>query len=193
MTRRHQPTARIKGAATGSVVSVSVRPRLPEDLPACGRVLAAVHAADRYPSRWPADTATWLSPPGLAAAWVAQHGSMIAGHVGMVQGVDDPVVSAITGAPPARLASLTRLFVDPIARGRKLGAALLETVHAYAAIQRLQLMLDVVDDGGPAIALYDRLGWRVVDHRIADWTTPEGRRLPVLVYVAPDGAPPAVP
>ncbi len=63
----------------------------------------------------------------------------------------------------------------------------------YAATQGLQLMLDVVDDGGLATALYDRLGWRVVDHRIADWTTPEGRRLPVLVYVAPESARPAVP
>jgi GNAT superfamily N-acetyltransferase len=112
-----------------------VRLRLPEDLPACGCVLAAVHAADGYPSRWPADTAAWLTPPGLAAAWVAQPASMIVGHVGMVQGVDDPVVSAITGAPPVRLASLTRLFVDPIARGRKLGASLVDTVHAYAATQ----------------------------------------------------------
>ena len=49
-------------------------------------------------------------------------------------------------------------------------------------------MLDVVDDEGPAVALYERLGWRMVDRRIADWTTPEGRRLPVLVYLAPDGA-----
>jgi GNAT superfamily N-acetyltransferase len=111
----------------------------------------------------------------------------------MVQGVDDGVVSAVTGAPLARLASVTRLFVDPTARGRKLGAALLSAVHAYAATEGLQLMLDVVDDGGPAIALYDRLGWRVVDHRIADWTTPDGRRLPVLVYVAPESAQPAVP
>jgi GNAT superfamily N-acetyltransferase len=170
-----------------------VRPRLPEDLPACGRVLAAVRAVDGYPSRWPRDTAAWLTPPGLTTAWVAQHAGTIAGHVGMVQGVEDPVVPAITGAPPARLASVTRLFVDPIARGRKLGAALLETVHAHATAEGLQLMLDVVDDGGPAIALYDLLGWRVVDHRMADWTTPEGHRLPVLVYVAPESARPVVP
>ncbi len=36
-------------------------------------------------------------------------------------------------------------------------------------------MLDVVDDGGPAVALYDRLGWRMVDRRLADWTTSDGR------------------
>ena len=170
-----------------------MRLRLPEDLPGCGRVLAAVRAADGYPSRWPADTAAWLTPPGLDAAWLAEHTGMIAGHVGMVLGVDDPVVSALTGAPPERLASLTRLFVAPIARSRKLGASLLDTAQAYAATRGLQLMLDVVDDGGPAIALYEGFGWRVVDHRVAGWATPEGRRLPVLVYIAPDGAPPAVP
>lgn len=88
---------------------------------------------------------------------------------------------------------MTRLFVDPTAPGRKLGASLLNAVHAYAATHGLQLMLDVVDDDGPATALYDRPGWRVVDHRIAGWTTREGRRPPVLVYVAPKSAPPAVP
>lgn len=172
---------------------MSVRLRLSKDLPACSRALAAVHAADGYPSRWPTDTAAWLTPCGLVAAWVAEHDSVIAGHVGIVRGVADPVVSALTGAPPDRLASLTRLFVAPRARGRKLGMSLLDAVQGYAATYRLQLMLDVVDDGGPAIALYDRLGWRVVDHRAANWTTPEGHTLPVLVYVAPDGAPPAAP
>lgn len=46
-------------------------------------------------------------------------------------------------------------------------------------------MLDVVDDGGPAIALYERLGWELVDRRTADWQTPDGRRLPVRIYRAP--------
>lgn len=152
-----------------------------------------MHAVDGYPSRWPADTAEWLTPPGLAAAWVAEHAGTIAGHVGLVRGVEDPVVTALTGAPPHRLASLTRLFVAPAARGRALGALLLAAVHGYAATKGLQVMLDVVDDDGPAPALYDRLGWRVVDHRLADWTTPGGRRLPVLVYLAPENDVPAVP
>ena len=172
-------------------MNVSVRLRRPEDLPGCGRVLADVHAADAYPSRWPADTAAWLSPPGLAAAWIIEHDGLIAGHVGMVLGLEDQVVSALTGAPPHRLASVTRLFVAPVARGHKLGAALICTVAGHAVELGLQLMLDVVDDGGPAIALYERLDWQLVDRRVADWTTPEGRRLPVLVYLAPDGAGPA--
>lgn len=180
-------------AAAVSLEHVSVRLRLPEDLPGCARVLAAVHAADGYPSWWPEDAAAWLAPSGLAAAWVAEHDSAIVGHVAMVQSVDDPVVTALTEAPPDRLASVTRLFVAPAARGCDLGAALLDAVRDRAAAQGLHLMLDVVDDDGPAVSLYNRLGWRVVDRRTADWTTPEGRRLPVLVYVAPDAALPAVP
>lgn len=49
-------------------------------------------------------------------------------------------------------------------------------------------MLDVVEDAGPAVALYERLGWRLVDRRLADWVTPQGHRFPVRIYLAPSGA-----
>jgi len=48
-------------------------------------------------------------------------------------------------------------------------------------------LLDVVDDGAPAIRLYERIGWRLVDRRQADWVTPQGERLPVRIYLAPEG------
>ncbi len=170
----------------------SVRRRCDEDLPRCVQALAAVHATDGYPMRWPTDPAGWLCPPGLAAAWVADHAEAIAGHVGVVIGVGDPVLEAATGVSVQRLASVTRLFVAPAARGHSLGAALVSVAHGYAVDQELQLVLDVVDDGGPAVALYDRLGWRMVDRRLADWTTPDGHRPPIRLYVAPD-QPSAVP
>jgi hypothetical protein len=50
-------------------------------------------------------------------------------------------------------------------------------------------MLDVVEDGGHAFALYERLGWRLVDRRQADWATPRGERLPVRIYFAPQDLP----
>lgn len=165
---------------------VSVRARLDEDLPKCVRALAAVHAADGYPACWPTDPARWLNPPGLAAAWVVEHVVSIAGHVGMVRDLDDPALTALTDVPAHRLASVTRLFVAPPARGRGIGARLMNQVSRCAVEQRLQLVLDVVDDGGPAVALYERLGWRLVDRRLADWTAPDGRRLPVRIYLAPE-------
>lgn len=165
---------------------VSLRIRSDEDLPRCVQTLAAVHAADGYPACWPTDPAGWLDPPGLVAAWVVEHAGGIAGHVGMVRDLDDPALTALTGAPARRLASVTRLFVGPSARGRGVGARLMDEVSRSAVQQGLQLVLDVVDDGGPAVALYERLGWRTVDRRLADWTTPDGHRLPVRIYVAPD-------
>ncbi len=47
-------------------------------------------------------------------------------------------------------------------------------------------MLDVVDDRGAAIALYERLGWRLVDLRVADWATAEGHHWPLCIYIAPE-------
>jgi len=95
-------------------------------------------------------------------------------------------VTSLAGAGPDRLGTVSRLFVAPEARGRGLGGSLLAAGSLHASELGLQLMLDVVDDGGPAVALYERLGWRLVDRRLADWTTPRGDRLPVRIYLAPD-------
>ena len=88
-------------------------------------------------------------------------------------------------APGDRLAEVSRLFVAPAAPRQKLGTALLGTAHSWAAAHDQRLMLDVVDDGGPAITLYERLGWLLVDRRAAVWTTPSGIRPVVRIYLAP--------
>jgi GNAT superfamily N-acetyltransferase len=162
-----------------------VRERAPHDLPACVAALRDVHLADGYPTWWPADPSGWLSPRGCSAAWVAESSGVVVGHVSVVRGVVDPAVTTATGARPDQLASVSRLFVAPEARGQGLGAALLDASLSFAAASSLQLMLDVVEDGGAAVALYERLGWRLVDRRPADWTTPDSRRHTVRIYVAP--------
>jgi GNAT superfamily N-acetyltransferase len=164
----------------------TLRRRTARDLPACVDALREVHAADGYPARWPASPADWLCPSGWSAAWVAERGGGVVGHVCVVRGVVDPVVRALTAAGPERLAGVARLFVAPAARGRRLGTHLLDACTSYAVEQGLQLMLDVVDDGGPAVALYERLGWRLVDRRTAGWTTPDGRRARLRVYLSPN-------
>lgn len=110
----------------------------------------------------------------------------------VVSGVHDPQVASLTGTPSSLLASVSRLFVVPAARGRGVAEALLGTASSHAATHGLRLMLDVVDDGSPAVAVYERLGWRLVDCRTADWTTPAGHRLPVRVYLSPEGPAPLV-
>jgi GNAT superfamily N-acetyltransferase len=167
---------------------VIVRERAPEDVPACASALRAVHDADRYPTNWPQDAAGWLTPAGFATAWVAlDDDGTVLGHVCVVQDVDDPVAAAVAGVAMPHLASVSRLFVAPAARGRGLGlgATLLAEVQAWSRRHGLQLMLDVVDDGAPAVQLYERLGWRLVDRRDADWVTPQGNRHQVRIYLAP--------
>ena len=163
----------------------SVRGRTTEDLSGCVRALREVHGTDGYPAVWPASPSDWLNPPGCCAAWVAMSGNSVIGHVCLIRGVDDPLVTALTGGGPDRLAAVSRLFVAPSSRGHHVGADLLAALSGFASEKNLQLMLDVVDDESPAVALYERLGWQLVDRRRADWATPDGRRLPLRVYLAP--------
>ena len=103
----------------------------------------------------------------LTAAWLAERDAAVVGHI------------CVAGA------TVSRLFVDPVARGLGCGELLLDAAQAYAARDGLTLMLDVIDDGGAAVALYERLGRRLVELRPADWTGPDGRRPVVRIYAAP--------
>jgi GNAT superfamily N-acetyltransferase len=169
-------------------VRPEVRPRRAVEMAALAEVLHEVHLKDRYPSLWPDDPEGWLSPPGLAQAWVAvgeAAGNGLLGHVAVVTGVHDPAVPDPDGTG---LAGVTRLFVAPAARGQGLavGTRLLGAATRWARAQGHRLMLDVVEDGGSAIALYERLGWQLLDRRTADWETVDGRRLPLRIYLAPE-------
>lgn len=155
-----------------------VRSRQPADLAECVTALAEVHRLDGYPTRWPADPAGWLSPDRLLAGWVAVEEAAVLGHV-VLHGNAGPIKGR-------QLASVSRLFVRPGARGRGLGEALLATATEYAAGRDLGLMLEVVEeDRSAAIALYERLGWRHAGHRTADWQTPAGVRPQLRRYLLP--------
>ena len=65
-------------------------------------------------------------------------------------------------------------------------ASLLAEELSWASAHDFQLKLDVVEDGAPAIRLYERMRWRLVERRQSDWVTPQGERLPVRIYLAPD-------
>jgi GNAT superfamily N-acetyltransferase len=167
---------------------VTVRPRTDEDLAGCLHALAAVHAAVRYPAVWPPDPTDWLTPRGFVTGWVDQApgGRSIAGHVCITQGVDDLCTTALAGHPSWQLASVSRLFVTPPAQGRGRATALLAAACEWSATAGVQLILEVVEeDSSPAIALYDRLGWRWTDRRPATWLTASGQRPWLRIYLAP--------
>lgn len=137
-----------------------IRERLAGDLDGCVRALRAVYEADGYPLNWPADPRGWLEPPGLLGAWVCGD---IDGHV---------AVHELDG----ERAEVTRLFVAPAARRRKVGRTLVEHVKAWAAAHGRSLVLEVVADEqrSAAIALYEATGWRHMATVQADWTGPDG-------------------
>ncbi|MEV0603295.1 GNAT family N-acetyltransferase [Streptomyces sp. NPDC050315] len=133
-----------------------IRPRGAWDLPACIRVLRAVHLESGYPYAWPSDPAGWLTPEGLTGAWVAE----------------DPD-GRVVGHAALRGGEVNRLYVAPEARGRGLGGRLLRQVTGEAVARGLRPVLAVNATDTAAIALYERLGWRPVRTERQDWGGPE--------------------
>jgi GNAT superfamily N-acetyltransferase len=147
---------------------VQVRPREDSDLPECVRALREVHESDGYPDRWPDDPEAWLAPSGTDAAWVAVAADSIVGHALLLRRDDALWVS--------------RLFVRPSGRGLTVGASLLSKLRDHADGQTL--MLDVIEQSGSAIALYERTGWSLVDRRPAEWVMSDGTIPMERIYAA---------
>jgi GNAT superfamily N-acetyltransferase len=157
----------------------------PADLDGCVAMLRRVHEINGYPSRWPADPGPWLTPAGQVAAWVAEVDGQLAGHVGLVQGVPTPCLLRATGRDPGELGGIVRLFVDPAARRQGLARGLLDVAAAHARASDLVPVLDAVADSAPAIALYERAGWRLAGTETATWVTPAGLVPTLRCYVGP--------
>ncbi|WP_405895574.1 GNAT family N-acetyltransferase [Streptomyces sp. NBC_00104] len=137
-------------------------------------MLAEVHERDGYPLNRPDRPAEWLTPPSLVAAWVVELDGRIAGHVGLSRsGADDAAPglwSARTGAGVDETAVVSRLFVAPSARGRGFGALLMAQTVAEARRRGLHPVLDVVASDTAAAALYERLGWQLLDTVEQRWS-----------------------
>jgi ribosomal protein S18 acetylase RimI-like enzyme len=141
---------------------VQVRPRTDADMDRVVDALRAVYAFDGYPGRWPDDAAGWLRTRDPYAAWVAERGTDVVGHVVLRSAAGRrpaEVWSAATGQDQHSCAVVSRLFVVPAARGTGLGRELMATVVAEARRRGLHPVLDVVDTDVAAIRLYERLGW----------------------------------
>ena len=93
------------------------------------------------------------------------------------------------GRPVGELAEIIRLFVDPAVRGTGLGRELLAVASAHAVATGLRPVLEVVDDAGPAIALYERSGWQLIGTGTATWTTLDGAYPGLRYYVSPEPGP----
>jgi GNAT superfamily N-acetyltransferase len=75
------------------------------------------------------------------------------------------------------------LFVDRTARRRGVARALLDEATREAHLRGLWPVLDVVTTYAPAVALYEREGWKrlgTIDHPM-----PDGSSIAEHVYAAP--------
>jgi GNAT superfamily N-acetyltransferase len=170
-------------------MAMVIRGRRPDDLHRCVEVLAQVHAADGYPLRWPADPKLWLTPEHLLAAWVAERDGALAGHVALCDAIGDAgadVWMAASGLAMERLGVIAKLFVAPIARGRGMGATLLNTACAEARGRGMRPALEVLDSDRSAIALYERTGWRRLASVPVPWASTDDGQALLHYYLAPD-------
>jgi GNAT superfamily N-acetyltransferase len=170
---------------------ISHRPRLPDDVEACVRLLDRVHDLDNYPPLWPVDLAEFVVSEQELSAWVAERDGELIGHVALHDAEGDAlfeVATAATGLPASGLAVVARLFASPDVRRVGLGRGLLDLATGEAHARGLRPVLDVAKVLPPAIAMYEAAGWTCVgevDVRYRDFDP-----LPVWVYAGPP-APPA--
>ncbi|MFJ2771682.1 GNAT family N-acetyltransferase [Streptomyces sp. NPDC087300] len=157
------------------------------DMDACVELLAEVHEGDGYPVNWPADPADWLAGRAPLGAWVAELDGRIVGHVRLSRvGADDvaPVLwSERAGVAVDASAVVSRLFVSPGARGHGIGALLMARIGREALGRGLHPVLDVVSTDSPAVVLYERLGWELLDVVEREWGP--GNRVALRCYAAP--------
>ncbi|WP_206074529.1 GNAT family N-acetyltransferase [Antribacter gilvus] len=167
---------------------IHVVQRRAEHLKSAAEALRLVHERDGYPMVWPEDPVAWLSPGRSLDGWVALLDGAVVGHVLLVEGdvVEHAAEVAVAASVAvAQLAGVSRLFVAPAARGGGVAAALLDRALRASAERGRRLALDVLDDGGPAVRLYERLGWARVTSGPAGWTRPDGERPQAAAYLSP--------
>lgn len=173
--------------AVGARPVRQVRRRADHDLAACAVVLAAVHERDGYPVNWPDRPADWLAPPSLLSAWVVELDGRIVGHIGLCRSDEDDVAprswSTRAGGDTDATAVVCRLFVAPAARGRGIGALLMEQAVGEARERGLHPVLDVVASDTAATALYEQLGWELLATVERQWE-PRGT-VTLRCYAAP--------
>jgi GNAT superfamily N-acetyltransferase len=144
---------------------VLVRPRHDDDLDECVRIAKIVHERDRYPAYLPTGLREFLFGSDALAAWVAEDGGRVIGHVALHRRAIPAVLDLASDAlalPVDRLGVVARLLVDPAARRRGAGESLLDVATGGAWARGLQPILDVTSHFASAIALYEGRGWRRV-------------------------------
>ena len=157
-----------------SPVTVTIRERQPDDLPALVTLLGEQQPATSYPQRWPLPypAEQFLVRPGELSAWVAVEDGQVVGHVSVTALTNGRMAAdwvEATGLPPDGLAEVSVLFVAGGRHGGGIGGLLLDTAMAEIRRRGLRPMLDVVGEDTDAGRFYQRRGWRTVGRARPPW------------------------
>lgn len=165
-------------------MTVTIRPRREEDIPALAAILVRVHELDGYPVEGVADPEGWLRRDHELRSWVAVEEDKPIGQITLTRAEhDDDAARAWhkhTGGDVNRLAIPVRLFVDPDHRGSGAGRLLMNAAVDFARTRGLSIAFDVMLKDRAAIRLYERLGAK----RITDLTHQygDGFTEPAAIY-----------
>ncbi|KOT96583.1 MULTISPECIES: N-acetyltransferase [unclassified Streptomyces] len=166
--------------------SVIIRPFTDDDLAGAAAALVEVHDTDGYPVEGVNDPEAWIKSEDVLAAWVAEGGGRIVGHVAVMKPQGEAAVDLWvkqSDDDADHVGVLARLFVVQSARKQAAGRRLMEAAVSHARTHGLRLVLDVMVKDASAIRLYERLGWRKIGETIHHFGS--GETIPAVCYVSP--------
>lgn len=165
----------------------TIRARRDSDIERLASVLVAVHKQDGYPVEGVDDPNSWLELSSPLGAWVAELDGTVVGHVALTEPMETDGAARLwveqNHATNDEVAVLGRLFVDPVARGSKLGLRLVRTATAEATRLGRQAVLDVMLKDAAAIRVYESMGWRSIGE--LTHVHSGGKLEPARAYAAP--------
>ena len=125
----------------------------------------------------------FLTDPDPLAAWVAEDGGRIVGHVATNSHSHRAVMDLVrTAGIDRQVGVIARLLVDPDRRRQGIGAKLLDKARSHIVSLGLAPVLDVVADSSPAVSLYRSTGWTEIGE--VTFNAP-GKTTSELIFLAP--------
>ena len=145
-------------------MTVTIRERRPEDVPALAVVLAGQQPTSQYPIQWPLDipVGDFLVRPGEEKAWVAELDGRVVGHVAVYMLDGDLREHFVAAIGTDDLAELAVLFVAADVIGTGVGGLLHDTAVDWIVGTGRQPVLDVVPAHARAVEVYRHRGWEAV-------------------------------
>lgn len=145
-------------------MTVVVRDRRDDDVPALAVALAEQQALSQYPVRWPLPfpVEEFLVRPGEERAWVAELDGRVVGHVAVYELEGDLRDHFVAATGTDDLAELAVLFVAADVIGTGVGGRLHDTAVDWIVSTGRQPVLDVVPVHARAVEVYRHRGWEAV-------------------------------